>query len=111
MTVRSTADEPVYFEHSDPEDLANIPETQRKTTTLLKNEGDDKFFRIVITIDDFVDDPRFTRPSKILCVLYARRRRNMLSAMTVTQTNNAVHHIIRVNATNTYVYRLKTTRK
>ena len=39
--------------------------------------------------------------------LYTRGRHNMISSITGTQKNNAIHPIIRVNATELYVYRLR----
>ena len=36
MKVRNTAEEPIYFDHYDPEALANTLETQHKITNLLK---------------------------------------------------------------------------
>ncbi len=106
MKVRHTAEEPIYFDHYDPDALANILETQHKITNLLKR-GDKKLFQILIIIDDFADDPRFTRQSKLLHALYTRGRRNMISTITATQQFNAIHPIIRVNATELYVYRLR----
>jgi len=84
MKVKHTADEPIYFDHYDPEALANILETQHKITDFLKKRGDKKLFQILIIIDDFADDPSFTRQSKL-----------------------PIHPIIRVNATELYVYRLR----
>ena len=42
--------------------------------------------------------------------LYVRGRHNMISRITTTQKFNAIHPIIRVNATELYVYRLKNTK-
>ena len=39
--------------------------------------------------------------------LYVRGRHNMISTITATQKFNAIHPIIRVNATELYVYRLR----
>ena len=110
MKVRHTAEEPIYFDHYDPEALANILETQHKITTFLKKRGDAKLFQILIIIDDFADDPSFTRQSKLLHALYTRGRHNMISTITATQKFNAIHPIIRVNATELYVYRLRNTK-
>ena len=64
MKVRHTAEEPIYFDHYDPQALANILETQHKITTL-KKRGDTQLFQILIIVDDFADDPSFTRQSKL----------------------------------------------
>ena len=107
MKVKNTAEEPIYFDHYDPDALANILETQHKITNFLKKRGDKKLFQILIIIDDFADDPSFTRQSKLLHALYTRGRHNMISTITATQKFNAIHPIIRVNATELYVYRLR----
>ena len=46
MKVRHTAEEPICFDHYDPEALAKILETQHKITTFLKKRGDTKLFQI-----------------------------------------------------------------
>jgi len=107
MKVKHTTEDPIYFDHYDPEALANILETQHKITNFLKKRGDKKLFQILIIVDDFADDPSFTRQSKLLHALYTRGRHNMISTITATQKFSAIHPIIRVNATELYVYRLR----
>ena len=89
MKVRHTAEEPIYFDHYDPEALATILETQHKITNFLKKRGDTKLFQILIIVDDFADDPSFTRQSKLLHALYTSGRHNMISSITATQKFNA----------------------
>ena len=110
MKVQHTEEEPIYFDHYDPEALATILETQHKITTFLKKRGDTKLFQILIIVDDFADDPSFTRHSKLLHALYTRGRHNMISSITATQKFNSIYPIIRVNATELYVYRLRNTK-
>ena len=74
MNVKHTKEEPIYFDHYDPEALTHILETQHKSTNFLKKRGDKKLFQILIIVDDFADDPSFTRQSKILHSLYTRGR-------------------------------------
>ena len=107
MKVQNTKDEPIYFDHYNPEALDNILDTQHKITNFMKQRGDKKLFQILIIIDDFADEPRFTRQSKLLHSLYTRGRHNMISTITSTQKFNAIHPLIRVNATELYVYRLR----
>jgi len=107
MKVKNTVEEPIYFDHYDPEALENILSTQHKITNFLKKRGDKKLFQILIIVDDFADDPSFTRQSKLLHALYTRGRHNMISTITATQKFSAIHPIIRVNATELYVYRLR----
>ena len=110
MKVQHSEEEPIYFDHYDPEALATILETQHKITTFLKQRGDTRLFQILIIVDDFADDPSFTRHSKLLHALYTRGRHNMISSITATQKFNSIHPIIRVNATELYVYRLRNTK-
>jgi len=107
MKVKNTVEEPIYFDHYDPEALENILSTQHKITNFLKKRGDKKLFQILIIVDDFADDPSFTRQSKLLHALYTRGRHNMISTITATQKFCCIHPIIRVNATELYVYRLR----
>jgi hypothetical protein len=73
----------------------------------LKAKGKKKLFQILIIVDDFADDPSFSRHSKLLHSLYTRGRHAMISTITATQKFSAIHPIIRVNATELYVYRLR----
>ena len=76
----------------------------------MKKQNHKKLHQILVIIDDFADDPSFTRSSKLLHALYVRGRHNMISTITSTQKFNAIHPIIRVNATELYVYRLRNTK-
>ena len=58
-------------------------------------------------MDDFADDPSFSRHSKMLHALYTRGRHNSISTITATQKFSAIAPIVRVNATELYVYRLR----
>ena len=105
--VKSTKGEPLYFDHYDPDALENILSTQHKITNFLKKRGDKQLFQILAIVDDFADDPSFTRQSKLLHALYTRGRHNMISTITATQKFSAIHPITRVSATELYVYRLR----
>ena len=61
----------------------------------------------MVVVDDFADDPRFSRHSKLLHALYTRGRHNSMSVITSTQKFTALSHIIRVNATQLFVYHLR----
>ena len=107
MKVEHTEEEPIYFDHYDANALQNIIDIQHKITTYLKSQNKTKLFQILIIIDDFADDPSFSRHSKIVHALYTRGRHNMISTITATQKFSAIHPLIRVNATDSYVYRLR----
>ena len=100
-------DDPIYFDDYDSEALLKIIETQTKITTHMKKHGKKKMFQILIIIDDFADNPLFCRSSNTLHGLYTRGRHSFILTMTATQVLVALSPIIRKNATEIYVYRLR----
>ena len=69
MKVQHTEEEPIYFDHYDPEALHDILGTQHKITQYMKNRGDKKMFQILIIIDDFADDLHLPG-SPTCCILF-----------------------------------------
>ena len=100
-------EDPIYFDEYDSEALMKIMETQMKITEYMKKQKKTKMFQVLIIIDDFADDVRFVRSSKLLHSLYTRGRHSYISVITATQVFNALHPIIRKNATDLYVYKLR----
>ena len=107
MKVHHSKDEPIYFDHYDPEALHKIINTQHKVIDYMKKQNIKKLFSILVVVDDFADSPEFSRHSKILHALYTRGRHNSISTITATQKFSAIAPIIRVNATELYIYRLR----
>ena len=107
MNVQHTDDEPIYFDHYDPVALENIISMQHKLAQYQKKNGFKKLYQILIIVDDFADQPSFTRSDKILHSLYTRGRHTFVSSITSTQVFNALSPIIRKNATELYIYRLR----
>ena len=107
MDAHETDQDKFYFDHYDQESLESIIATQNKIVLEQKNKKKKKLFQILIIIDDFSDDPSFSRQSKLLHSLYTRGRHACISTITATQKFNAIHPIIRINATELYVYRLR----
>ena len=103
MKVSNTEKQPIYFDHYDPDALANILDIQHKITMHMKSKGRTKLFQILVIVDDFADDPSFTMYSKILHGLYTRGRHNFISTITATQKFASIHPIIRVHATELYI--------
>jgi hypothetical protein len=99
--------DPIFFDEYDSEALMRIMDTQMKITEFMKKNKKTKMFQVLIIIDDFADDPRFVRSSKLLHSLYTRGRHSYISVITATQVFNALHPIIRKNATDLYIYRLR----
>ena len=100
-------EDPIYFDEYDSEALMKIMETQMKITDYMKKQKKTKMFQVLIIIDDFADDPKFVRSSKLLHSLYTRGRHSYISVITATQVFNALHPIIRKNATDLYVYKFR----
>ena len=63
--------------------------------------------QIAIIIDDFADSVEFSRNAKLLHGLYTRGRHSQISTIVATQKFNALHPIIRVNASELFVFRLR----
>ena len=107
MKVKNTKDEPIFFDHYDPAALQKIINTQHKITEYMKKQGHKKLYQISIIVDDFADEPLFTRQSKLLHALFTRGRHSSISSIVSTQKWSALAPIIRVNATELYIYRLR----
>ena len=107
MDAHETETDKFYFDHYDQEALESIIATQNKIVLEQKNKNKKKLFQILIIIDDMADDSSFSRQSKLLHSLYTRGRHACISTVTATQKFTAISPIIRVNATELYVYRLR----
>ena len=59
----------------------------------MKSKGFTKIYQVLIIVDDFADDPTFTRQSKLLHALYIRGRHTYISTITATQVVNALRPI------------------
>ena len=98
----------LYYDNYNPESLEQIIDTQKKVTEHLKSKKDTKkLFSILIIIDDHADDPVFSRKSTLLHSLFTRGRHSGISTIVSTQKFSALHPIIRVNATELIVFRLR----
>ena len=107
MKVEHTDKEPLFFDQYSADSLNNIIDTQHKVIDYLKKQkGNNKLYSILVVVDDFADDPKFSRYSN-LNGLYTRGRHNSISTITATQKFNAIAPISRVNATELYIYRLR----
>ena len=100
-------EDPIYFDEYHPDDLLNIIETQTKITNYMKQQTKTKMFNVLIVIDDFADNSSVSRNSKLLHALYTRGRHAFLSTITATQVLVALSPVIRKNATEMYVYKLR----
>jgi hypothetical protein len=107
LKLNETEEEQFYFSEYDAQALNNIIDTQRKIIEHQKKQNDKKLYQILIVIDDFADDPSFSRQSKLLHSLFTRGRHSQISTIVATQKFTALHPIIRVNASELYVFKLR----
>ncbi len=110
MKVKESDAEKLYFDHYNPEELENIIDTQHKVILHMKKQKHSHLFSVLVIVDDFADDPTFSRHSKLLHSLFTRGRHNSISTIVSSQKFNAVAPIIRVNATFLVVYKLRNTK-
>ena len=99
--------EKYLFDSYQPHELMRIIDTQHKIVEFMKHNKMKKVFQILIIIDDFADDPSFTRNSQLLHSLYIRGRHTFISTITATQVYKAISPIIRKNITDLYIFRLR----
>ena len=99
--------EQYLFDNYDPVQLERIYDTQYKVAQFMKRNKMKNVYQILIVIDDFADDPSFTRNSKLLHRLYIRGRHIFISTVTATQVYKAISPVIRKNITDIYIFRLR----
>jgi hypothetical protein len=107
MHVKESDDDVLYHDHYTVEALEKIIDTQSKVILHMKKQKHTHLYSVLVIVDDFADDPHFSRHSKLLHALFTRGRHNSISTIVSTQKFNAVAPIIRVNATFLCVYRLR----
>jgi hypothetical protein len=110
MEPRESDKEKLYYDHYNTEDIENIIGTQSKVILHMKKQKHSHLFSVLVIVDDFADDPSFSRHSKILHSLFTRGRHNSISTTVSTQKFTAVAPIIRVSATFLCVCRLRNTK-
>ena len=99
--------EQLYFDNYNPSDLENAIEAQRKIIKIRKAAKRTKLFSVLVVIDDFADDPMFTRQSKLLHSLFTRGRHNCIWTIVSAHKFASIHPVVRVNAVALVVYRLR----
>lgn len=98
----------LYYDEYDPLALEKIISTHKKVIEYQKSKKEkSKLFSILVVVDDFADDSSFSRSSKLLHALFTRGRHSQISTIVSTQKFTAIHPIIRVNASELYVFRLR----
>jgi hypothetical protein len=107
MKIRESDDEKLYDDHCNPEYLENIIDAQSKVILHMKKQRHSHLFPVLVIVNDFADDPSFSRHSKLLHSPFTRGRHNSSSTIVSTQKFTAVAPIVRVSATFLRVYRLR----
>ena len=103
----NTEKEKCYFNDYNPEDLEKVITQQHKIADYQKKQDHSKIYQILIIVDDFADDPSFTRHSKLLHSLFTRGRHSFINSIVATQKFRAINNIIRINATGLVVFKLR----
>ena len=108
-TISVKKDEPpLYYDTNDQESLEKIIHVQKQITEHVKAKKESKrLFNILIVIDDFADDPKMSKSSTLLHALFTRGRHSGISTIVSTQKFCCIANIIRVNATELFVFRLR----
>ena len=65
MIFHHSDEEPIYFSEPDFPALGNIKDTQHEIIKYMKSQDHTKLYQSLIVIDDFADDEKFTRRSKL----------------------------------------------
>jgi GTPase SAR1 family protein len=105
--IKPNEREKIYFDSYEPSELEAVIKTQQKVIDYQKEQKHKDLYQILILVDDFIDDPSFTRKSQLLHQLYIRGRHYMISTITATQVYKAVSPVIRKNMTHLFIYRLR----
>jgi GTPase SAR1 family protein len=95
------------WDHYDPAALQDIIDTQKKVIASAKERKLKRLFNILIVVDDFADNPAFSRHDRLLHSLFTRGRHAFISTIVATQKFRALSPIIRVNATSLCIFRLR----
>ena len=100
IKIEDTKDDPLCYDHYDPEALTKIILSQQhKFVQYMKDAQHDKIYNILIIVDDFSDDVAFSRHSRILWSLYTCGRHNHISTICSIQKWKSLADIVRVSCT------------
>ena len=102
-----TKKEKTYFDDFNPQDLEYILDLQHKITKYQKDHSFKQLFSVLIIIDDFVDDTRFSRHNSLLNALYIRGRHFGCNIISSTQKFNGLSTIIRVNSRQLFFFKMR----
>ena len=95
------------WDRYDPLALETLIATQKHVIAAAKEKKVRKLFNILVVVDDFADNPAFSRRDALLHSLFTRGRHAFISTICATQKFRALSNIIRVNATALVIFRLR----
>jgi len=95
------------WDRYDPVALETLIATQKQVIAAAKQKKVRKLFNILVVVDDFADNPAFSRRDALLHSLFTRGRHAFISTICATQKFRALSNIIRVNATALVIFRLR----
>lgn len=96
-----------FMDEWDERRVKAILDRQFKITMMSKERGQKKLFGALFICDDVADNPRITRGSTALHELFVRGRHAQLSTVCSVQKYRVLHPLIRVNATDLFVFKLR----
>jgi len=91
----------------DERKMQEIIDRQHRITQMSKDRGQKTLFGCLIVADDVADRPEITRKSRALHELFVRGRHAQISVIASVQKIRILHPLIRVNATDWIVYRMR----
>jgi hypothetical protein len=95
------------WDHYDPLAREQLIATQKEVIAVAKQKRVRRMFNILVVVDDFADNPAFSRRDALLHSLFTRGRHAFISTICATQKFRALSNIIRVNATALIIFRLR----
>ena len=104
--IQNTHDEEFFYDNFDEAALSDIINTQKKIVEYQKKHDHKKLFQILVIIDDFADNYKVSH-HPLINALFTRGRHSCISTVVATQKFHALSNIIRINATDLYVFRLR----
>ena len=99
--------ETCFFSEWDEGAVMKILRKQHEITRISKQRGIKRLFGVLVIVDDFADDARVVRSSKAIHELFIRGRHAQISTIASVQKYRVLNPIIRVNATDMIVFRLR----
>ena len=106
-TMRVSDREQTYWPDFDEGALQGILDRQMRITEIQKERGQKRLYSVLIILDDVADRPDITRGSHAIQELFVRMRHAMVSCFVSVQKFRVLSPLIRVNATDLIIFRIR----